>query len=126
MVEPSAVLSKVTWRLIPFLFLFAALIRLQREPAGPEVLRVPGGRPVAVLLGAVGFTTTSAAIALSFLPAPDEIHKGRAFAKILGLTLLMIGSGVVAYALAVRRRRLAAPSAGADRNAPGEASREGR
>ena len=29
---------------IPFLFLFAAIIRLQGEPAGPQVVRVPGGR----------------------------------------------------------------------------------
>ena len=28
---------------IPFLFMFAAMIVLQREPAGPEVMRVPGG-----------------------------------------------------------------------------------
>ena len=30
---------------IPFLFMFAAMIVLQREPAGPDVMRVPGGRP---------------------------------------------------------------------------------
>ena len=29
---------------IPFLFMFAAMIKLQREPAGPGVMRVPGGR----------------------------------------------------------------------------------
>ncbi len=28
---------------IPYLYLFAAMIKLQREPAGPEVIRVPGG-----------------------------------------------------------------------------------
>ena len=35
---------------IPFLFMFAAMIVLQREPAGPDVMRVPGGKPVAVAL----------------------------------------------------------------------------
>ena len=35
---------------IPFLFMFAAMIVLQREPAGPEVIRVPGGKPVAIAL----------------------------------------------------------------------------
>jgi amino acid transporter len=29
---------------IPYLFTFAALIRLQRAPAGPEVRRIPGGK----------------------------------------------------------------------------------
>ena len=28
---------------IPYLYLFAAMIKLQREPAGPDVIRVPGG-----------------------------------------------------------------------------------
>jgi amino acid transporter len=58
--------------LIPFLFLFAAMFRLQREPAGPDVRRVPGGRPVAYLLSSVGFVTTSVAIVLSFVPTADE------------------------------------------------------
>ncbi len=35
---------------IPFLFMFAAMIVLQREPAGPDVMRVPGGKPVAIAL----------------------------------------------------------------------------
>ena len=30
------------------------MIKLQREPAGPEVIRVPGGKPVAVLIAVVG------------------------------------------------------------------------
>ena len=34
---------------IPFLFMFAAMIKLQDEPAGPGVLRVPGGTGVARL-----------------------------------------------------------------------------
>src|SRR2546428_3308188 len=42
--------------LIPFLFLFASLISLQRGAAGPDVSRVPRGRPVAILAGVVGFT----------------------------------------------------------------------
>src|SRR5207247_5343793 len=47
---------------IPFLFMFAALIRLQREPAGPEVIRVPGGSSVAIALAALGFVTTAVSI----------------------------------------------------------------
>ena len=41
---------------IPFLFMFAAMIVLQREPAGPEVMRVPGGKPVAIALASLGFS----------------------------------------------------------------------
>jgi amino acid transporter len=35
---------------IPYLYLFAAMIKLQSEPAGPEVIRVPGGKPIAVVV----------------------------------------------------------------------------
>ena len=91
--------------LIPFLLLFASMIRLQREPAAPDVMRVPGGRPAAILVGLVGFATTAFSIALSFFPAEDEPHKVLAVAKILGLTVLSTGSGVIVYALGRRRRR---------------------
>jgi amino acid transporter len=39
---------------VPYLFLFGAMIRLQNTPAGSEVRRVPGGRPVAIALASVG------------------------------------------------------------------------
>ena len=90
--------------LIPFLLLFASMIRLQREPGGADVIRVPGGRPVARLAGSVGFLTTAVSIVLAFFPAPDEPHKVLAVARILGLTLLSTGSGVAVYALERRRR----------------------
>ena len=51
--------------MVPFMFLFASLIRLQREPVAPDVLRIPGGRPVAILLGSVGFLTCAFATVLS-------------------------------------------------------------
>src|SRR4029079_13200536 len=35
---------------IPYLYVFAAMIKLQSQPAGPEVIRVPGGKPVAVFI----------------------------------------------------------------------------
>src|SRR6202049_571645 len=55
---------------IPYLYLFAAMIKLQREPAGPDVIRVPGGRSGAKLVATVGFITTTATIALSLIPQP--------------------------------------------------------
>ena len=91
--------------LIPFLLVFASMIRLQREPAGAGVIRVPGGRPVAVLAGAVGFVTTAVSIVLSCFPAENEPHKTLAVAKILGLTLLSTGSGVVVYSIGRWRGR---------------------
>src|SRR5208282_187541 len=83
---------------IPYLFVFASLIRLQREPAGPEVMRVPGKRPAAIALGVLGFTTTLVTIAFSVIPADDEPHKVLAVVKIVGLTALLLAIGMVAYA----------------------------
>jgi len=82
---------------IPYLFMFASMIRLQQEPAGPEVIRVPGGRPVAIGLAALGFTTTVISIALALIPAEDEPHKVLAVTKVAGLTVLLVAAGALVY-----------------------------
>ncbi len=81
---------------IPYLYLFAAMIKLQREPAGPEVIRVPGGMAVAKLVATVGFLTTTLTIALSLIPQPDEPNKVLAMVKIVGGcgALLLIGAWI--------------------------------
>lgn len=96
---------------LPYLFLFAAMIRLQSVPVGPEVRRVPGGRPVAILLACVGFASTTATILLSMVPAHDEINKPLAVAKVLGGTALLVGLGLLIF-LAERRRNRHAATAG--------------
>lgn len=88
---------------IPFLFMFAALIRVQRFDAGPLVLRVPGGRRVATVLGVVGFMTTSVSIVLACIPSVDEPHQVLAVTKVLGLSVVMVAAGVAVYALGGRR-----------------------
>ena len=88
---------------IPFLFMFAAMIRLQREPAGPEVMRVPGGSAVAVPLAVVGFFTTAASIVFACIPPDDEPNKMLAVTKIAGASLILVAAGVVVY-VAGRRR----------------------
>jgi glutamate:GABA antiporter len=81
---------------IPYLYLFAAMIKLQREPAGPEVIRVPGGTIVAKLVATVGFLTTGLTIVLSLIPQPDEPNKPLALFKIVGGTgaLVLIGAWI--------------------------------
>jgi amino acid transporter len=89
---------------LPYLLLFAATISLQSRPAGPEVMRVPGGRPVAVTLAAIGFASTALTIVLSVIPPPEEQHKGLAVAKVLISTAALIGAGVAVFVMARRRR----------------------
>jgi glutamate:GABA antiporter len=91
---------------IPYLFMFAAMIRLQREPAGPEVIRVPGGKPVAITLAAIGFTTTALSIGLAMLPADTEPNKVLALFKIVGLTLALLAAGIGLYLVGRRRQRI--------------------
>jgi len=81
---------------IPYLFLFAAMIRLQRERAGPDVIRVPGGTIMAMLVAAVGFLTTVLTIGLSLIPQPDEPNKPLALFKVVGGcgALLLIGAWI--------------------------------
>jgi len=82
---------------LPYLLLFAAMIRLQSRPAGPEVRRVPGGKPVALALGVIGLASTGLTILLSVVPAADEVNKPLAVAKIIGGTLLLVGAGVAVF-----------------------------
>jgi hypothetical protein len=88
---------------IPYLFMFASLIQLQREPAGPEVIRVPGGRPVAIGLAALGLTTTAVSIVLALIPAEDEPDKLLAVVKVAGLTILLVAGGAFVYFLGTGR-----------------------
>jgi amino acid transporter len=82
---------------VPYLFLFGAMIRLQSTPAGPEVRRVPGGRPVAIALASVGLASTAMTIVLSAIPAADEPNKPLAIAKVVGGTAVLIGAGVAVF-----------------------------
>jgi amino acid transporter len=88
---------------LPFLFVFSALIRVQGQPAGPNVIRIPGGRPVAVLMGMVGLATTVASIVLAVFPAADEPNKYIAVAKVVGLTLVLLATGMAVYFSGRRR-----------------------
>jgi len=83
---------------IPFLFIFGAMIKVQREAVGPEVMLVPGGKAMAVWLSLLGFATTSVTIVLALIPSEDEPNKSLAAAKVISLTLSLILVGVGLYA----------------------------
>ncbi|HUK33828.1 MAG TPA: APC family permease [Vicinamibacterales bacterium] len=88
---------------IPFLFMFAAMAKLQREPAPADVLLVPGGPPVARLLAAVGFVVTVAAIVLACVPANDDPNKTLAVIKVVGGSLALVVAGAAVYFLGKRQ-----------------------
>ena len=87
---------------IPYLFVFAAMIRLQSRPYPPGALRLPGGKRVAIPLACVGFFSTSAAIILAAFPAEDERNPGTALFKIVAMTLVLLLAGMAVYLRAQR------------------------
>ena len=91
---------------VPYLFMFAAMIRLQREPVESGVVRVPGGKPVAIGLAVVGMVTTLAVIVASVIPDPNEPNKLLALAKVVFFSVLLIGGGMLLYAVGRRRSRV--------------------
>lgn len=83
--------------MFPFLFLFASAIKL----------RDTGGVIIAALIGLV---TTVGAMVLAVFPADDEPNKPLAVFKVLGLTLLVLGSGMIFYYAKSRRTVFSASS----------------
>jgi amino acid transporter len=82
---------------VPYVFLFAAMIRLQSRPVGPDVRRVPGGKPVAIALATLGLASTAITILLSAVPADDEPNKTLAVIKVVGGTAVLIAAGVAVF-----------------------------
>lgn len=88
---------------IPFLFMFAAMIKLQNEPVSDDVVRVPGGRRVAVALAGLGFVVTAISIVLACIPPDEEPNKTLAVIKVVGASVALVAVGAVVY-LAGKRR----------------------
>lgn len=82
---------------IPYLLMFAAAIRLRREPsatgAPPSAVR----RRVTVILAALGFVTTAGSIGLAMLPSEDAGNPALAVARVAGLSALLILAGAALY-----------------------------
>jgi amino acid transporter len=93
---------------LPFLFLFAVFLTLQVRaarsgPAPPDAWRTPGGRPVALAVGAVGMAATVVAVLCTLVPSPDAKNQLWEAAKLVFASAVLVLSGVAAYVLAARR-----------------------
>jgi amino acid transporter len=94
--EVLVALTAITY-FIPLMLMFAAMIALQREPAVPGTFRTPGGRPVAVLMGVLGFTTTAVAMVLAAWPPADSPNPTLSVLKIVVGTAVTLGVGTLLY-----------------------------
>jgi glutamate:GABA antiporter len=82
---------------IPYLFLFAAMIRLQSRPSTPGAIRLPGGKRFAIPLACLGLFSTTATIILSLFPAEDERNPAAALLKLIVMTFVLLAAGVAVY-----------------------------
>ena len=78
----------------PFMIVFAAYIAVQRRPRPRDVVRMPGGVVVAYIAGGLGFASSALALVLAMVPSAGEPHKAVAVAKVVGLSVVMVGVGV--------------------------------
>lgn len=92
---------------LPFIYMFCAVIRFQREPVGPGVMRIPGGRPVAIVMAVLGLVTTLISSALAFIPPQDDPNKLFAVLKLLGSNLVVVSVGALIYW--IEKRKTPAP-----------------
>lgn len=88
---------------IPYLYMFASLLALQKEPRAENVVRLPGGRAGAYIAGATGFLVTALSIGLSCVPGSDLENKTTFFATILGGVGVTLSIAAVVYLLGKRR-----------------------
>jgi amino acid transporter len=88
---------------LPFLYMFCAVIRLQKEAAGPEVIRIPGGKPVAILMAILGLATTIISSVLACIPPADEPNKVLAVFKLIISSAVLVGIGAAIYWIGKRR-----------------------
>jgi glutamate:GABA antiporter len=89
---------------IPYLFLFASAIRLQRQPRPEGVFQLPGGRLMMIPLACVGLVSTACTIALSLFPAEDDAHPAATFLKVVVMTIVLLAAGVAVYRSGRRRQ----------------------
>ncbi|MEO9169671.1 MAG: APC family permease [Candidatus Baltobacteraceae bacterium] len=92
--------------LLPFALLFASAIKMAAEAVDPAAIRIPGGKTTVVVVACVGLATTLCSAVLAGFPADDDPNKTLAVVKVIGLTALMVGSGIAVYAAGTRRKRM--------------------
>jgi amino acid transporter len=98
--------STVIITMVPFIFLFAASLKLLRDARTPEAVRIPGGAVTVGAAAIVGLATTLVAIVFAGFPSADDPNKTLAVVKVVGLTAMMLIVGMAIYVLG-RRKALA-------------------
>jgi amino acid transporter len=89
---------------VPYLFMFWVHIKTADMAPVPGAWTPPGGRRATLILGWLGMASSTVAITCTMVPSSSDPHPMAAFLKIVAATVVMIGTGLVLYWLARRRR----------------------
>ena len=93
---------------IPFIYMYAAAIKLAWHPGRNEsrgaAILVPGGRVGVCFCGVLGLLAVVAGIIFSVIPPGEETNKALFEAKIILGTLATIGTGLVLYFRGARQK----------------------
>lgn len=92
---------------IPFLYMYAASIRLayrKDRATDPSAILIPGGIVGAWIAGGLGFLVTLIGIALAFIPPGDTTNKFSFLAKLIGGTVGTILVGLALYWRGARQK----------------------
>lgn len=96
---------------IPFLYMYAAVIKLayraDRKP-GENVVLIPGGKPGVWIAGILGGLVVLGGIALSLIPPGESTNKWLFEGELVGGTALFIAIGLALYYRGVRAKKLEA------------------
>lgn len=90
---------------IPYLYMFASLIALQKKLPADHIVRVPGGNAGVYIVGAAGLMMTALSIVLSCIPGRDVENRALFFATIFGSIGVTLSIGAVVYLVGKRRRQ---------------------
>jgi amino acid transporter len=90
---------------IPYMFLFASMLKLQSRPAGENVIRIPGGKWAGRTIATIGLIVAACAIVLSLVPSSEEPHTWLAVVKAVGITFVLLATGTWIYWAGKRRNR---------------------
>jgi glutamate:GABA antiporter len=94
---------------IPFLYMFAAVIKLVNRPdrrTNPHAVLIPGGKVGVWLTAGIGFLIALVCMVISLVPPGDSTNKFLFEVKVVAMTVVAILFGLVLYWRGAREKRL--------------------
>jgi hypothetical protein len=82
---------------IPYLYMFASLIKLESAESERDAVRVPGGRLGAILGGGLGFLVTGGALVLALIPGEGVENPKAFYLAVFGSLGANLAIGVAFY-----------------------------